>query len=122
VGIPFIEKARQLGIKVIAAHKGIGPSSPRDLGVVAAAYPDMTFLCFHSGLETTYTEGPYRPDDAHGVDRLIKTFLDNQVRAKGDNLYCDLGAIWNMLAVGAGADLEQTGHLLGKLLKYLGPD
>lgn len=122
VGIPMIEQARKIGIKVIAAHKGLGPSSPRDLGVVAAAYPDMTFIAFHSGYETGISESHYRPEVNRGVDRLIKTYLDNQVAEKGGNLYADLGSIWNTLSVGAAQGLANAGHVIGKLLKHLGPD
>lgn len=122
IGIPFIERGRQLGIKVFAAHKGLGPSSPRDLGVVAAAYPDTAFIAFHSGYESDFTEGPYRPEVNRGVDRLIKTYLDNRVAEKGGKLYADLGSIWNTLSVGAGRGLQGAAHVLGKLLKHLGPD
>lgn len=119
VGIPFIERARQIGIKIVASHKGLGPSSPRDLGVVAAAYPDMTFICFHSGYEQDFTEGAYRPEVNRGVDRLIKTYLDNQVARKGGNLYADLGAVWNTVSVSVS---NAAAHVIGKLLKHLGPD
>src|SRR6185503_18991450 len=51
VGIPFIEKGRQLGVKVFCCHKGLplpgfnpNYTSPRDIGVVAKAYPDTSFV------------------------------------------------------------------------------
>lgn len=122
IGIPFIERGRQIGIKVFAAHKGLGPSSPRDMGVVAAAYPDTTFIAFHSGYETDFSEGIYRPEVNRGVDRLIKTYLDNKVAEKGGRLYADLGSIWNTMMVGAGQGMQTAGHVIGKLLKHLGPD
>lgn len=122
IGQPFFDQMRKTGVKIVAAHKGLGPSSPRDLGVVAAANPDLTFICFHSGYETDFSEGPYRPEVNRGVDRLVKTYLDNQVVQKGGQLYADLGSIWNTLSVGAGQGLQGAGHVLGKLLKYLGPD
>jgi hypothetical protein len=50
-GIPVIERARETGVKMICAHKGLplfgfdpAYASPRDIGVVAKAYPDMKFV------------------------------------------------------------------------------
>ncbi|HEX4579255.1 MAG TPA: amidohydrolase family protein [Candidatus Dormibacteraeota bacterium] len=56
LGYPFIEKALDLGVKVIATHKAIpfGPVHPapygmRDLPEVCAMYPEMNFEVVHSG-------------------------------------------------------------------------
>src|SRR5688572_25110062 len=50
-GTPFIERARKLGVKRIAVHKGLAfgargyeYSLSRDIGPVAKKHPDMTFL------------------------------------------------------------------------------
>jgi predicted TIM-barrel fold metal-dependent hydrolase len=68
VGIPFIEKARALGVKPICIHKGIPLfnldyeySTCRDIGVVAKRYPDVRFIVYHSGFESDREEGPYNP-------------------------------------------------------------
>ena len=52
------DQARKLGVKTIAAHKGVSlygmkpeMSSPRDMGVAAKANPDLTFLVYHSGFQ-----------------------------------------------------------------------
>lgn len=70
VGITFLERARELGVKIVAAHRGLPLpglqyeySDPADIARVAARYPDMTFLCYHSGFEPGVTEGPYDPDN-----------------------------------------------------------
>jgi predicted TIM-barrel fold metal-dependent hydrolase len=56
LGFPFIEKALELGIKVIATHKAIpfGPVHPapygmRDLPEACARYPEMNFEIVHTG-------------------------------------------------------------------------
>ncbi|MFZ0470766.1 MAG: amidohydrolase family protein, partial [Thiogranum sp.] len=74
-GIPMIEKARELGVKVICAHRGIPLgdleyrySDPADIARVARRYPDVTFICYHSGWEPGVTEGPYDADRNQGVD------------------------------------------------------
>jgi hypothetical protein len=55
VGLRFIEKARKLGIRNIAIHKGLsfGPrsyehSTCADIGRVAKRFPDVNFLIYHS--------------------------------------------------------------------------
>jgi predicted TIM-barrel fold metal-dependent hydrolase len=124
-GIPFIEKARELGVKVICVHKGIPlfslpyeHSNCRDIGVVARRYPDMTFIVYHSGFEPRRQEGPYDPANANGgVDSLIKSLHDNEV-APNSNVYAELGSTWRMLM----RDPDQAAHVLGKLFKYVGED
>ena len=65
-GIPFIEKAIDLGVNIICIHKGIpfGPQSYEhsqcsDIGVVAKRYPEVDFLIYHSGFVPGKAEGPY---------------------------------------------------------------
>ena len=58
VGIPFIERARELGVRNICIHKGLLFSGfPEelgrcaDVGRAARLYPDMNFIIYHSGYE-----------------------------------------------------------------------
>ena len=69
----FFERARALGVKIVAVHKGVPLpgleyeySSPRDMGPAAVANPDLTFLVYHGGFEGGKTEGPYNPDNPQG--------------------------------------------------------
>jgi predicted TIM-barrel fold metal-dependent hydrolase len=128
VGLPFIERARQIGIKVVAAHRGIGTDggawtgmySPRDVVAAAKASPDFKFLVYHSGWQSGIREDhPFNILDPSpfGIDRLIKAILDNGL-GPGGNVYAELGTTWFNLS----ADMAQAAHALGKLLKYLGPD
>lgn len=124
IGIPFIEKARELGIKNICIHKGLPLAaltaefaSPEDVGVVAAAYPDVNFIVYHSGFDLAVSEGPYS-DDGQGIDRLIKTVLDNEIPAHTGNVYAELGSTWRFLMTSPTA----AAHSLGKLLLYLGEE
>jgi len=123
-GIPVIEQARRVGVKTICAHKGLplfgfdrAYASPRDIGVVAAAYPDMNFVVYHSGWYPGRREGPYNPATAEGVDVLIKSLLDNGVKPN-TNVYAELGSTWRNIM----SDRTQAAHLLGKLMKYVGED
>jgi hypothetical protein len=126
-GIPLIEKARATGVKIICAHKGLplfgfdpAYASPRDIGVVAKAYPDMTFVVYHSGWDPNSTgpEGPYDPNSAErGVNALVKSLQDNGIKPNS-NVCAELGSTWR----GVMSDPTQAAHVLGKLLKYVGED
>jgi uncharacterized protein len=125
VGIPFLERARKLGVRLICAHKGItfpdvvGAAqygSPADIGPAAVAFPDLELLAYHAGYEVGVAEGPYDPDGG-GVDRLIRSVLDAGI-APGKNVHADLGTTWRMLMTKP----VDAAHVLGKLLLYLGHD
>jgi len=123
VGLRFIEKARQLGIKVVCVHKGI-PFGKRsyehsqcsDIGPVARMFPDVSFIVYHSGFvpgndELTFSENGERD----GVDTLIRSLRDNGIAADS-NVYAELGSTWRF----AMRDPDNAAHLMGKLLKYVG--
>ncbi|HEY6560202.1 MAG TPA: amidohydrolase family protein [Polyangiaceae bacterium] len=125
-GIPMIEKARELGVKVICMHKGIvfpgwdqAASDPADVGIVAKRYPDTHFIVYHSAIEfnpTPEQEGEYNPNNTAGTDRLVRAVVSNNLTGK--NVYAELGSVWAQLILNP--DMAQ--HVIGKLLKYLGPD
>ncbi len=122
-GIPFIEKARELGVKNICIHKGIpfGRESYEhslcdDIGVVAKAYPDVNFLVYHSGYVPGQAEGAYDPGRNEGIDSLVKSVLDNDV-PQNSNVYAELGSTWRFLSM---RDPTSAAHTLGKLFRYVG--
>ncbi|MDH3316197.1 MAG: amidohydrolase [Gammaproteobacteria bacterium] len=123
-GLKLIEKARALGVKNICIHKGLpfGRESYEhslcsDIGVVARRYPDVNFLIYHSGFIPGQSEGPYNPRRGEGVDELIRSVLENDVR-KNANVYAELGSTWRYLL----RDPDNAAHTIGKLLKYMGED
>ena len=125
IGLPFLDRARLIGIPIICAHKGLplngfNPdfASPDDIGPAASLYPDLTFVVYHSGYETDTLEGPYDPDAPNqGVDRLIKSVEDSGL-GPGSNVYAELGSTWRNLMTRP----DEAAHVLGKLLKHLGPE
>jgi hypothetical protein len=124
LGTAVLDQARKLGVKTVAVHKGItlpGMDSTfsqcRDIGPVARRYPDLTFLVYHAGVEFDVGEGPYDVGRALGLDSLIRSLQENDLRP-GSNVYADLGAVWKILM----RDPDQAAHLLGKLLLHLGED
>jgi hypothetical protein len=123
-GNAMIERARKLGVKTIAVHKGIpfGPegyeySTCRDIGPVAKQHPDIDFLVYHSGFEPQRGERERRDGDDHGVNTLLRSLEENGV-GRGGNVYAELGSTWRF----AMRDPDVAAHLLGKLLQHLGED
>jgi predicted TIM-barrel fold metal-dependent hydrolase len=127
VGNAFLENVRAVGPKIVAVHKGLSLvgapeaeayASPADIGPAAAANPDIKFVVYHSGYELDTEEGPYTQATADvGVNRLITSVRTAGI-GKGDNVYAELGSTWR----GVMSDPNQAAHVLGKLLKELGPD
>ncbi len=125
-GVPFLERARDLGVKLICSHKGISKQvdngSPRDIGPAAKAFPDLQFVVYHSGYEH-YTdgapaEGPYLEVAAdQGVNRLVKTMREVGL-GPGDNVSAELGTTWFALV----RRPVEAAHVLGKLLVAFGED
>jgi uncharacterized protein len=123
-GLAMIEKARSVGVPVIAIHKGLPfgrrsyeHSTCADVGRVAKRFPDVDFLIYHSGFVTDATEGPYDPAREDGIDSLVSSVLEAGL-GHGSNVYAELGSTWRFLM----RDPTSAAHALGKLLKYLGPD
>lgn len=125
VGIRFIEKARDLDVKVVCVHKGLPfgqksyeHSQCSDIGVVAKRFPDVKFLVYHSGFVPNRPEGPYTGNGSgDGIDTLIKSLLENGIRPNS-NVYAELGSTWRFLM----REPDSAAHGIGKLLKYCGED
>jgi uncharacterized protein len=129
-GQPFLRRAMEVGVRHVCVHKGIsagaatgwdGPSSPRDIGPAAKAFPALKFLVYHSGYEPRegdQEEGPYSEEVAHhGTNRLVKSLKDAGI-GPGDNVYAELGTTWYLIM----AHPREAAHVLGKLLSVLGED
>ena len=123
-GARMIDKARKLGVRNIAVHKGL-PFGPRsyehstcvDVGRAAKRWPDMNFLIYHSGFVAEKKEGPYDPKRTDGIDALVTSLEANGVKP-GSNVYAELGSTWRFLM----RDPDSAAHALGKLFKACGPD
>jgi predicted TIM-barrel fold metal-dependent hydrolase len=123
VGHAFIEKARELDVKTICAHKGFGAGSPHatpaDVPAAARDFPDVNFIVYHSGFERTGSpEGPYTRATANvGINRLITAMKRHNVKPN-QNVYAELGSTWWTVM----RDPTQAAHVVGKLLKHVGED
>ena len=131
IGLPFLERVDALGPRVVARtrvwadrfpEQSVEAASPRDIGPAAAAFPDITFVVYHSGYERDPVgqEGPYDPANAtRGVDRLIKSVERAGIGRDGPgNVYAELGSTWFLML----RRPVEAAHVLGKLLVALGPN
>ncbi len=121
-GIKLCEKARKLGVRNIAVHKGLafGPQSYEhstcvDVGRIARRYPDLNFLIYHSGYVAGAKEGPYDASRTDGIDALVTSLQANGIKP-GGNVYAELGSTWRFLM----RDPDSAAHGLGKLLQHCG--
>ena len=105
VAYPLYEKARELGINVIAVHKGV-PLGPQpvestqvyDIDQAAANFPDLNFVIFHPGL-------PFLDEICWQIVRF-------------PNIHVSLAATMNFI----GKAPRWFAEVLGKLLFWGGPD
>lgn len=104
-GMRVIRKARELGVKNIAVHKGIpiGRGHTRyykvdDVDEVAPLFPDMNFEIVHAGM----------------------AFMEHTslILARYPNVYANLEAVANLMF----AQPRRFGEVLGQLLFWGGPD
>ena len=123
IGLPFLQQARDLGVKLVCAHKGMSAladtGSPRDIGPAARAFPDINFVIYHSGYESDGTpEGPYVDATAgEGVNRFVTTLRDTGIEP-GGNVFAELGTTWFCLL----RHPVEAAHVIGKLLLAVGED
>lgn len=124
IGIPVVEKARALGVKVFCAHKGLpllefdrSQNGPRDLVALAARYPDMDFVVYHGAYEVQTREGPYDPTATTGIDTLVRALEDHGI-GPNQNVWAELGTTWREVM----GDPDQAAHAVGKLMKHVGED
>jgi predicted TIM-barrel fold metal-dependent hydrolase len=130
-GRGFIDKAVELGVKTFAIHKGLPISGfsvehnrPRDIGVVAKAYPDVNFIVYHSsicagqmgnGFTCQPMEGPYVEGSLDNSDALITSMIENGI-APNTNVFAELGGAFSQVMSNPG----MAGPWLAKLVQYVG--
>ncbi len=127
IGLPVIQHAHDLGVKVFIAHKGLplvhfdpAYNGPEDIVAVSRQFPEMNFVVFHAAWDPRHREGAYRGAAAPGpvgIDTLLAALDRHQVPVN-NNVWVDLGTVWRQVLT----DPDQAAHVLGKLLKRVGED
>ena len=125
LGIPVVEKARELGVKIMCGHKGLpllefdrANNGPRDMVALSRQFPDMDFVIYHGAYEIQTTEGPYDATPGRlGVDSLVQALEQYQV-GPNENVWAELGTTWRETL----SNPDEAAHTVGKLLRHLGED
>ncbi|HUC14505.1 MAG TPA: amidohydrolase family protein [Acidimicrobiales bacterium] len=122
IGLPVVQHAHDLGIKVFVAHKGLplvdfdpAFNHPDDMVAVSRQFPDMNFVIYHAAWDPSHVEGPYNPSATVGIDSLLSALERHNVPAN-DNVWVDLATVWRQLLT----QPDQAAHAIGKLLKRVG--
>ena len=122
IGPRFIRTAVEVGVPVIAVHKGFSQgsrfASPIDVGPAARDNPDVTFTIYHSGFESGGNEAEYADATKDvGVNRFITSLRDAGI-GPGSNVCAEIGSTWRAVM----ANPNMAAHVLGKLLVAVGED
>ena len=122
IGLPTVQHAHDLGVKVFVAHKGLplvnfdpAFNHPGDMVALSRQFPDMQFLVYHAAWDPSHTEGSYDPSSTIGIDTLLAA-LDEQDVPVNANVWVDVATLWRQLLT----QPEQAAHALGKLLSRVG--
>jgi hypothetical protein len=123
IGLPVVQHAHDLGVRVLVAHKGLplvhfdpAHNGPDDIVAVSRQFPDMQFVVFHAAWDPRHVEGPYDPGASVGIDTLLAA-LDRHGAPPDGNVWVDLGTVWRQVLT----DPVQAAHVVGKLLQRVGP-
>jgi predicted TIM-barrel fold metal-dependent hydrolase len=122
IGLPVVQKAHDLGVKVFIAHKGLplvrfdaAHNRPDDIVAVSRQFRDMQFVVFHGAWDKRHVEGPYDPGASLGIDTFLRA-LDRHGVPPNDNVWVDVGTVWREVL----RNPTTAAHTLGKLLRRVG--
>jgi predicted TIM-barrel fold metal-dependent hydrolase len=138
VAYPVWRKSLELGIKVVSLHMGLNPPGmteehedhghPRHIIKAARDFPQLTFVDYHAGLrpflDDTSSAQQLQAGIAAGqnppqVDWVTDLgFIEKTARRQLPNVMAELGTTFASSVV---IFPELTAHILGQLLKGLGP-
>lgn len=125
IGLPVVEKAQELGVRIVCGHKGLpllefdrANNGPRDMVALSRQFPEMDFVIYHGAYEIQTAEGPYDPSPARlGVDSLVRALEEYGV-GPNENVWAELGTTWRETL----SNPDEAAHTVGKLLRYVGED
>ena len=122
IGLPTVQHAHDLGVKVFVAHKGLplvnfdpAFNHPDDMVALSRMFPDMQFVIYHAAWDPSHVEGPYDPNATIGIDTLLAA-LDRHDVPPNDNIWVDMATMWRQLLTKP----DQAAHALGKVLSRVG--
>ncbi len=120
IAYPMLEQARKLGVKRLCVHKGLPLGTvadynhPRDLIKASKDFPDINFLCYHSGLLGVNAPKP------SGEVPWTTEFCEMKKKNPGiNNIYMELGSTFAQLVT---TNPTACAHLLGQMIDAFGAD
>jgi len=124
IGLPVVQKAHDLGVRVFVAHKGLplvrfdpAHNRPDDIVAISRIFPDMQFVVFHGAWDKNHRESAYDPNARIGIDTFLRA-LDVHGVPPNSNVWVDLGTVWREVL----RNPTTAAHTLGKLLRRVGED
>ena len=121
IGLPTVQHAHDLGVKVFVAHKGLplvnfdpAFNHPDDVVAVSRQFPDMDFVIYHAAWDPSHVEGPYDPTATLGIDTLLAR--STVTVPPNDNVWVDMATMWRQLLT----QPDQAAHAMGKILSRVG--
>ena len=127
IAYPMFQEATRLGVNLINVHKGLpatfAPGSEQtvrtiDFPKAVADWPNLSFCAYHSGWfeenadgTTTHPEG--KPDCTEFLE-----IVSSMPKKDRKRVYAEIGSTF---AIALSRGPETAAHLIGRLLKTLGP-
>ena len=138
VAYPVWQRSLDLGIKIVSLHMGLNPPGmtpehedhghPSHFAAAARDFPELTFVAYHSGLrpfldDTSSAQqlsaGIVAGQNPPQIDWVTDlAFIESKQRRRLPNVMAELGTTFASSVV---IFPELTAHILGQLLKGLGP-
>jgi hypothetical protein len=129
-GTRMLQEATRLGIKLVNTHKGLpaifAPGSPESVRTIdypqaLKNFPKMKFCAYHSG----YFQGDTHPEGKTEITEFIE-MLEGLPKKDRKRMYAEIGSTFGITLTAdqgdpAGQEKYRSAHLLGQLLKTLGP-
>jgi hypothetical protein len=125
-GTRMLEEATRLGITLVNTHKGLpaifAPGSPEtvrttDYPQALKNFPKMNFCAYHSG----YFQGDTHPEGKTEITEFIE-MLEALPKKDRKRMHAEIGSTFGITFTADQGDQGfRTAHLLGQLLKTLGP-
>jgi predicted TIM-barrel fold metal-dependent hydrolase len=124
-GNRMIAEAHRLGLRLVNVHKGLpaifAPGSPEtvrtiDFPGVVQTWQDMKFCAYHSGF---FQDGTH-PEGLDGLTEWLQVIQSIPPKLR-KNVYTEIGSTFAFTFLDGDNGPEKAAHLLGSLLKALGP-